>query len=83
MNEVPQRKKILRKPFQANYPVYVCDRCARYAVEDCGTVVQDIIHFHLENCRVCGMFTHVTTPQDYGWPTFYTYENGAPVLKGG
>lgn len=79
MSLVPQRVTILRRPHQGNYPLEVCDRCAQYAVEDSGTRVEEHIDRALAYCGVCRELTQVASPQEYGWPTFYTYTNGAPV----
>lgn len=77
------RQKILRKPGGYDYPDQVCQRCGMYAAEDCNTRVEDIIELHLGTCRICGeLRAQVASPRDFGYPTFYTYANGAPVRSG-
>lgn len=76
------RKKILRKPGQEGYPDLVCARCGTYAAEDSGTLVQEHCEFTLGTCRICGeVRIKISPPSDFGWPIFYTYENGAPVRR--
>lgn len=77
------RKKILRKPGGVNYPFHICVPCGTYAAGDCNTVVQEYLETTLGTCGVCrNIKVPVADPYDFGWPTFYTYENGAPVRGG-
>jgi hypothetical protein len=80
-SEVPQRIVILRQFGGANYPFNVCERCGSYAAEDSGTQLEEYIEFTLADCEICLAFTKVASPRDFGLPTFYTYENGAPVKR--
>ena len=50
-----------------------------YASEDCGTRVSKYLEYGIGVCGVCNTLTQVANPYDFGWPTFYTYKNGAPV----
>jgi hypothetical protein len=75
-----KRKKILRRPTDANYPsAGVCQLCGTYAAEDSKTTIEEHVIYTLDTCGVCKRFTDVAHPRDFGWPTFYTYENGTPV----
>lgn len=82
LERLPPRKKILRRPDSYKYPLMVCTRCGMYASEDSKTRVEEIILYDLAHCDICQDFTNVTHPSDFGYPTFYTFENGEPVKRG-
>ena len=74
------RQKVIRRPGGANYPLTgVCKRCGTYAAEDSKTRIEEHVAYMLEYCGICKTLTQVASPRDFGWPTFYTYTNGAPV----
>ena len=77
------RVKVLRKldgTGNAAYPLWVCERCGQYAAEDSETEVYDPLDLRLGSCGVCAAnCTHVAPPQQFGFPTFYTYKNGEPI----
>ena len=77
------RKKILRKPGGIGYPLEgVCERCGMYAAEDTSdTQVQEHIEYFLSVCGICKTLTQVASPRDFGFPVFYTYANGSPVVR--
>ena len=76
------RVKILRESGGANYPFWVCERCGKYAAEDSKTEVYDELDLRLGVCGVCAAScTHVAEPQQFGFPSFYTYMNGEPIRR--
>ncbi len=76
------RIKVLREPRGPNYPFMVCERCGRYAAEDSRTSVYRELDLRLGDCGVCAAnCTHVAEPQQFGFPTFYTYMNGEPIRR--
>jgi hypothetical protein len=75
------RTKILREPGKVGYPLYVCYRCGKYACDDSMTMMEKYVEWEFNCCGICSTLTEVAHPRDFGWPTFYTYANGAPVRR--
>jgi len=82
---VVSRVKVLRNldgTGNAAYPLWVCERCGRYAAEDSRTSVWEELDFRLGNCGICAeQHAQVAEPQQFGFPTFYTYKNGEPIRR--
>ena len=80
------RVKLLRRSDNSGnsvYPLMVCETCGRYAAEDSRTEVYKELDLRLGHCGVCAAnVTPVGVPQQFGFPTFFTYENGQPVRGG-
>lgn len=79
---VKQRVKILRRDGWGNYPLWVCERCGRYAAEDSKTEVHTELDLQLGMCGICSEeHVQVANPQQFGFPTFFTYTNGEPIKR--
>lgn len=75
------RQKILREPGGLGYPANVCLMCGEDAAEDSDTEIQKHLEFSLGTCGICNEMHQVTSPKEFGSPTFYTYANGAPARR--
>lgn len=79
------RVKIYRTPEgtgNAPYPLWVCERCGKYAAEDSKTEVYKELDLRLGNCGICAAnCTHVAQLIQFGFPSFYTYMNGEPIRR--
>ena len=79
------RVKVLRIPDGTGnevYPFWVCEHCGRCAAEDSKTEVYEELDLRLGDCGICAArWTHVAEPQQFGFPTFYTYINGEPIRR--
>lgn len=49
---------------------WVCIPCGKRASEKCGTKIFSVSTFHMGTCDVCGKFSAVTEPRDFGHPNF-------------
>lgn len=46
----------------SNYPAWICGSCGiRYGKRPCGKAT-----WHLDTCQICGKYTVVTEPRDFG-----------------
>jgi hypothetical protein len=50
--------------------IRVCIPCGKRASDKCGTKIFSVSTFHMETCDVCGKFSVVTEPRDFGYPKF-------------
>lgn len=67
----------------AAYPLWVCEPCGKLAAEDSKTEVYEELDLRFGDCGICaGKNTHVAEPQQFGFPSFYTYMNGQPIGRG-
>ena len=66
----------------AAYPLLVCEPCGKAAAEDSKTEVYEELVLRLGACGICAAkYIHVTEPQQFGFPSFYTYMNGQPIRR--
>lgn len=46
----------------SNYPVWICAYCGnKYGRKGCGVAT-----WHMDFCDICGTYTSVTEPRDFG-----------------
>ena len=80
-----RRVKVLRNregTGNAAYPLWVCERCGKFAADDSKTEVYEELDLRLGDCGICAAkCTHVAEPQQFGLPSFYTYMNGQPIRR--
>lgn len=78
------RRRILRQHGYIDYPDRVCPPCGKEAARTSKTRVQGTLTLNLGDCDVCHKRLIMVAPLwDFGFPTFYTYENGQPVSNKG
>ena len=55
------------------YPSWCCKQCGTFARKMMGRDPAPEYHvstYHMDTCDVCGVYTEVTEPRDFGYPEF-------------